>query len=504
MVAQVIASEGSPAMLLAVRRIMTTRRIALALVCFVFAGHGQPLHPSTWQSTINLLAEGGTRFKALRSPQSRGLATLLLALNSAAAFNPNGLGEQSHLRAAAIPRVPVVVTDEQSRLGCPAFSRRPLSENVVMGQRVEDRGNLKGAAMEEPDASAFSKASSQLDDVLGSLPAGEKYNAVLLSMLSRGGDVRSVSELIDEMTSKRIKLSEESLNSLINNAVTGGSLPEIQRSLSAARKNGMCRTFATPQLQLPVSSASALESLPSVPKDRRRKEKAAAYAFTLALGALLGAEFLDSIDFLLPTDVDAPPLPLVFGIGAAGWAADRYAARGQVFGLIGKGLSRIFLSDLQRECAVESASLLLGYVLGLPCCASAPNVARPLDMLAKISDDMTKGLESPARLVDRILVWLMAPAALENMLYDEMRMSEPSLAKKFLAAVRRQEAVLGVDVQQGGWLPDTDANRLKWAYSQARSLLQKYSAVREELQDSMAAGISAGECVNLIERRLSR
>ena len=33
---------------------------------------------------------------------------------------------------------------------------------------------------------------------------------------------------------------------------------------------------------------------------------------------------------------------------------------------------RLFGRDLQRESAVESASFLVGYLLGLPCCAFAP------------------------------------------------------------------------------------------------------------------------------------
>ena len=47
-----------------------------------------------------------------------------------------------------------------------------------------------------------------------------------------------------------------------------------------------------------------------------------------------------------------------------------------------------------------------------------------------------------------------------------------------------------------------DEGRVRWAYSEARRLLQRYSGVREALQERMATGVSAGECAVLIEERL--
>ena len=86
--------------------------------------------------------------------------------------------------------------------------------------------------------------------------------------------------------------------------------------------------------------------------------------------------------------------------------------------------------------------------------------------------------------------------------YREMLQSEPSLAQRFLEAARRREASLGVDVQDGGWGAEEDEQRVRWAYAEARKLLQRYSGVREALQERMATGVSAGECVCLIEERL--
>ena len=83
-----------------------------------------------------------------------------------------------------------------------------------------------------------------------------------------------------------------------------------------------------------------------------------------------------------------------------------------------------------------------------------------------------------------------------------MLQSEPALGQRFLEAARRREASLGIDVQEGGWSPEEDEKRVRWAYSEARKLLQRYSGVREALQERMSAGVSAGECVVLIEERL--
>ena len=84
----------------------------------------------------------------------------------------------------------------------------------------------------------------------------------------------------------------------------------------------------------------------------------------------------------------------------------------------------------------------------------------------------------------------------------ELLQADPTLAPQFLGAVRRRQATADVDVDQGGWSASEDEVRVRWAYAEARQLLQRYASVREALQERMAAGVSAGECVLLIEERL--
>ena len=122
--------------------------------------------------------------------------------------------------------------------------------------------------------------------------------------------------------------------------------------------------------------------------------------------------------------------------------------------------------------------------------------------MSQSGPEITVSVGAPARLVDRALIWLLAPAAVETLVYREMLQSEPSLAQTFLEAARRKEAELGVDVQDGGWSMAEDDGRVRWAYAEAHRLLQRYSGVREALQERMATGVSAGECVSIIEERL--
>ena len=58
---------------------------------------------------------------------------------------------------------------------------------------------------------------------------------------------------------------------------------------------------------------------------------------------------------------------------------------------------------------MESASFLVGYLLGLPSCPFAPSAAKPLEMLAAAGNPRFD------RAVDRTLIWLLAPTALESL-----------------------------------------------------------------------------------------
>lgn len=339
-------------------------------------------------------------------------------------------------------------------------------------QRMALRRTPPLPLMQETDGGgALAKAGTTLEQALGALPTDEKYNAVLLSLLTKragssSGEASAI-ELVREMSAKRLTLSSEALKALLDSAVEGGGIEGLLDALGAARDNGACRSFATPQLKLPQKSdARALEVLAPVPTDDRSTEVGVAAAFAIGLGALLLLEVADLVDWFVGATIDAPPLPLVAVLLGGAWGFDRYAQQGELAGVLARGLSRLFSRDLQRECAVESASFLLGYLLGLPCCAFTPTAYKPLEMLSvagsKLEANVAAGTGGgPPRLVDRILVWLLAPAALETIQYGEMLQAEPALASAFLAAARRKEAALGVDVTQGGWTLEQDEARVR-------------------------------------------
>ena len=155
--------------------------------------------------------------------------------------------------------------------------------------RTAARGSVVRLKLEE--AGALARAGdlgSSLEQALGSLPQNEKYNAVLESLLARrgSGTEASIFELVDEMTAKRIKLSNSAVKSLVDYGVEATNAPLVLKALSAGRANGALRTFASPR-EAKLSArpnAGALGALPAVPTDDRLTEVAAAATFSLVFG----------------------------------------------------------------------------------------------------------------------------------------------------------------------------------------------------------------------------
>lgn len=380
-------------------------------------------------------------------------------------------------------------------------------------------------------------AGSPLQEAFAMLDAAEQYSAALRSLLDRR-ELASALDLVDEMTSSRLVLTSADMQRLVNTAIEAegeGLVGTIQR----CRANGAAHVFGMAQLSL-APDDTAVRELPG--DDSGAEIAGAAAAGLLATGAMLAH----------------PPAALVLPGLASAWGVDRYTQRGKAFELIGKGLARLdqgpLARDLRRESAIDAASFLSGYVLGLACCTSSPAVDVAIALLrgaapqeatlaiasalppaerapapraiggAPVTDD--DPLDSPgaqpgaradasspairARLVDRLLVWLLAPTALEAATFGEVRISRPSLAREFLATAHRRQAWLAVDVDEGpsscgGWWgtsAEDDERRLRWAFAEASALLRRCQGTQVELEERMAEGVSIGACVCLVEERL--
>ena len=347
---------------------------------------------------------------------------------------------------------------------------------------------------------------SILKEALSAFSADEQYNTVLLSILSGSGrdaETRAKSlQLIDEMSERNLDLSSAALTTLLDGEMASGDSTEgLLVSLLAARRNGVCSAFGAADAWSPAP-VPPLPAMLELPTDKGAAAVAQATAAATAVTAAAAAAHA--------------PVALV-GMGlAGGWSLDRYTQRGEFFENIGKGFNRMLSRDLRSECAVEAACFVLGYLLGLPSCGLAPTAEGALAMLA---DGRRWWLSpgAPDRLVDRVLIWLLAPAALELAAQRAgvtsaealellaKRAGEASIeARAFLEAARRREASLGVDPQQGGWVvnAEEDERRLRYAYAEARRLVTRFSGVIETVEERMTEGISFGACAVLLEGRL--
>ena len=68
----------------------------------------------------------------------------------------------------------------------------------------------------------------QFEAALGSLPASERYNAVLESLLAKQGNVEPALDLVEEMNLKRVKLSDKATKSLLDFGVSSANRVRVR------------------------------------------------------------------------------------------------------------------------------------------------------------------------------------------------------------------------------------------------------------------------------------
>jgi len=214
-------------------------------------------------------------------------------------------------------------------------------------------------------------------------------------------------------------------------------------------------------------------------------------------------------------------------------------------GVVG-GLNRLVTVDTERECQSEAAAFFAAYSLGLPCFAFKPNSLEAAVMIfesmkpkeqdtiynAAISANIlspgggggggggTLFKKKPTTILDpllsnagilKILIWLMAPVAMEQMKYPQLIASDPREANGLLKRLMEKADKVGMkeDVEQlimdmNIDSEDDDNNNksmiIKWAYNEANVLIRTHMNVCEELTQSLAGGASTvGDCVAVLE-----
>ncbi len=104
----------------------------------------------------------------------------------------------------------------------------------------------------------------------------------------------------------------------------------------------------------------------------------------------------------------------------------------------------------------------------------------------------------------KVLIWLIAPVAMESGKYPQLISSDPREARVFLNRLKEKSGSIHFAKQAlEEILPGDDAQSddyLKWALSEADSLLRNNKKVVDNLSEALAGGAATvGDCVAILE-----
>ena len=338
-----------------------------------------------------------------------------------------------------------------------------------------------------------------------------------------------------------------------------GSLNPIPRS-SYSTSSSAPSSFASFSLgsSYTQEQRKRLEGLPPVPDDDRAAEVSQAVLFSALVASCVGinvfnglfGHFMDDItlwtNLFLGVAITTVVLDNFFDVIVSGGSAMAKLNQekipenilnvvqapkkeemplgigtGSLTGTIVRGISRLLADNTERDCQCEAAAVFVAYSLGLPVFAFQPNALEgaalilqsiedkegdnKVDFYSKIGWKMDS-LASDIGLL-KVLVWLMAPVAMELSKYPQLMSSEPREARGLLqrlankmkeknqstAAVLALTDALPVDDEE------MDAY-LRWALAEADILLRSYTKVVDALSEVLAGGAATvGDCVALLE-----
>lgn len=187
---------------------------------------------------------------------------------------------------------------------------------------------------------------------------------------------------------------------------------------------------------------------------------------------------------------------------------------GQWTGSVIRGWSRLSTFNVEREAQCEAAALYAAYVLGLPCFAFRPNALEASALLVAMKNDdddnSNNNHRGPTSVgVLRMLIWLMAPVAMESMTHAQLIMSDPREAQGFLQRLEDYYSSLSWNKRDDTKMEDvlfwtesseTKADLLQWAFTEADLLLRSNKLILKELSDRLTSGAATiGDCVAVME-----
>lgn len=198
---------------------------------------------------------------------------------------------------------------------------------------------------------------------------------------------------------------------------------------------------------------------------------------------------------------------------------------GKITGTVVRGFTRLISTDTERECECEAAAFYTAYTLGLPCFAFQPNAFEGAALISDSIKTDVSGEKTTSAMnswinrgtsgksdsllstsgILKVLIWIMAPVAMESMKYPQLVSSDPREGDGFLQRLKeaasldeeKDEILLSICDEN-----DDQAFRdlIKWAYTEAdvilRNNIQDVTKVSERLTGGAA---TIGDCVAAIE-----
>ncbi|KAL7432738.1 hypothetical protein ACHAXM_003244 [Skeletonema potamos] len=340
----------------------------------------------------------------------------------------------------------------------------------------------------------------------------------------------------------------------------------MAKVLSLAITNGSILRYGTLQGEInPIPQSSArvfpfgnrnnndierLQSLPPIPEDDRAKEVSQALLFSGVVGACLAVNLLGGLfgmedltpftNLVLGAAITTVVVDNFFDAIVMGGSAvakmneDKLPAgaknmsapqkedmplgigTGSMTGSVVRGLSRLLNVNTERDCQCEAAAVFAAYSLGLPCFAFQPNALEGASLVIdsmrsepRRNDDAQNiqgsldNLASNSGLL-KMLVWLLAPVAMELSKYPQLMSSDPREALGFvnrLSDQARSNAQYTSALMDA--LPENEEQTndyLRWALAEADLLLRNNKNIVDSLSKALAGGAATvGDCVAVLE-----